>query len=256
MSAQAAPVTPSHHTTVAATTVNGTPRSAASAPMRSMPANRYSHLTTLPRRGGTSANQESSNWSGYATEGGYYTTVSSNWVQPSVSCDNNGMVAFWVGLDGWGSSTVEQTGTAVDCSSGYPQYYAWWETYPADAMQPYYDTVEPGDSMSASVTDEGGNTYDLVLTDYTQGWTENNPQAGPAGASDASAEVIVEAPTADGSIVSLPDFGTASFTDSTIDGQTLPNAGAQAIDMVDGSGDVIASTGPSDSGGDFSVSYE
>lgn len=32
---------------------------------------------------------------------------------------------FWVGLDGWGSPTVEQTGTAAYTSNGSVTYFAW-----------------------------------------------------------------------------------------------------------------------------------
>lgn len=201
------------------------------------------------------ANQTSNNWSGYAANSGNYTTVSSSWVEPSVSCNTQGIVAFWIGLDGWGSSTVEQDGTGVDCSSGYPQYFAWWETYPANAIQEYGDPVQPGDHLTSTVTDEGDNTYDMVLTDNSEGWTEDNPVQGPFGAGDASAEIIAEAVTSGSSVTALPDFGSINFTGSTIDGSPMENSNAQAIDMTDSSGDIIARTGQSDGSGDFTVTY-
>jgi hypothetical protein len=203
--------------------------------------------------GGRTANQTSNNWSGYAAQGSTYTSVSSSWTEPSVSCNTNGIVAFWIGLDGWGSSTVEQDGTGVDCSSGSPQHFAWWETYPANAIQEYSDPVSPGDSMTSTVTDEGNGTYEMDLTDNTQGWTENNPVS--ASGQDASAEIIAEAVTSGSSVTQLPDFGSVSFSGSQIDGATMESAGAQAIDMTDSSGNVIASTGASDGQGDFTVTY-
>ena len=70
----------------------------------------------------------SSNWSGYSAVNGRYTSVSANWTQPSASCTSTTTYSsFWVGLDGDGSSTVEQTGTSADCSGGVPKYYAWYE---------------------------------------------------------------------------------------------------------------------------------
>jgi hypothetical protein len=205
------------------------------------------------RGNGHYANQQSTNWSGYAADSGTYTSVSSSWTQPTVSCTSDGIVAFWIGLDGWGSSTVEQDGTGVDCTSGSPQYFAWWETYPANDIQEYGDYVAPGDSLTSTVTDEGGGTYDMVLTDNTQGWTENNPVS--ASGSDASAEIIAEAVTSGSSVTPLPDFGSINFTGSQIDGSTMENSGAQAIDMIDSNGNVIASTGASDGQGDFTVTY-
>jgi hypothetical protein len=78
------------------------------------------HFTTLPRFLKNTTTQ-SSNWSGYATDSGTYTSVSSSWVVPSVSC-NNGTTysSFWVGLDGYNSNSVEQTGTESDCSGSSP----------------------------------------------------------------------------------------------------------------------------------------
>src|ERR1700722_9808224 len=81
-------------------------------------------------------------WSGYVACGSTYTSVTATWVQPQVSCTTAGNVSFWVGLDGYGSSTVEQTGTSVSCATGTPQYYGWWEFYPADASD-YSEPVGP-----------------------------------------------------------------------------------------------------------------
>src|SRR5690348_15176351 len=56
----------------------------------------------------------STNWSGYAVQGaGTYTSVTSTWKQPAVDCTKTprGFSAFWVGLDGDGTNTVEQTGS-------------------------------------------------------------------------------------------------------------------------------------------------
>lgn len=206
-------------------------------------------------RPGSPANQTSNNWSGYAANSGNYTSVSSSWTEPSVNCNTQGIVAFWIGLDGWGSSTVEQDGTGVDCSSGSPQYFAWWETYPANSIQEYGDTVQPGDSLTSTVTDQGNNTYDMVLTDNSEGWSEDNPVQGPSGASDASAEIIAEAVTSGSSVTALPDFGSINFSGSDINGSTMESANAQAIDMTDSSGNVIAKTGQSDGSGGFTVTY-
>jgi hypothetical protein len=45
------------------------------------------------------------------------------------------------------------------------------------------------------------------------------------------------------------------FTGSTFNGSPTTSSGAQGIDMTDGSGNVIATTGPDDGSGDFSVTY-
>ncbi len=213
----------------------------------------FSHLLNAQQH--SAATQTSTNWAGYAADSGSYTTVTSSWVEPSVQCTSDGIVAFWIGLDGWGSTTVEQDGTGVDCSSGSPEPFAWWETYPANSIQEYNEPVAAGDSLTSTVTYQSNGKYDLVLTDSTEGWTENNVVAKPSGASNASAEVVAEAVTSGNSVTQLPNFGSIQFTGSTIDNGSLQAADAQAIDMTNSSGTVIASTGADDSSGDFTVGY-
>jgi Peptidase A4 family len=228
------------------------PRGAVSLPAKDI--QHFSHLLHSKRPGGgKTANQTSTNWAGYAANNGTFTTVTSSWTEPDVSCDSDGIVAFWIGLDGWGSDSVEQDGTGVDCSSGYAQQFAWWETYPANSIQEYGDPVSAGDSLTSTVTDVGGGQYEMVLTDNSQGWTED--QTVGASGSDASAEVIAEAVTSGSSVTPLPDFSSVTFTGSTFNNTELSSAGGQAIDMTDGSGNVIASTGPDDGNGDFTVTY-
>jgi hypothetical protein len=169
-------------------------------------------------------------WSGYVACGSAYTSVTATWVQPQVSCTSNGSVGFWVGLDGYGSDTVEQTGTDANCASGTAQYYGWWEFYPADATN-YNEPVYPGDTIVASVTYEGSDTYSLKLTDVTRAWSENTTLN--AVAQNVSAEVIVEATSINGQVTALPNFTAAQFTDTAIDGGSLQAAGAQQLDMAD-----------------------
>lgn len=203
---------------------------------------------------GSPAEQTSTNWAGYATTGGAYTSVSANWTEPSVECTTRGVVAFWVGLDGWGSDSVEQDGTGVDCTSGSPVQFAWWETYPGNSIVQYDKPVAAGDRLSSVVTSEPGGEYAMVLTDSTQNWTETT-RANVPQARDASAEIVTEAVTTGPVVSALPDFGVADFSDARI-GTAVPQAAnAQPIEMTDAAGDEIAATGPVDAGGDFAVDY-
>ena len=82
-------------------------------------------------RGAISRQAESTNWSGYAATTGTYTSVSASWTQPAGTCSRGDQyAAFWVGLDGYTSSSVEQTGSEVDCVGRTAEYYAWYEMYP------------------------------------------------------------------------------------------------------------------------------
>lgn len=206
-------------------------------------------------RGGARArNTRSTNWAGYGVTGGKFTSVSANWVEPSVTCTSNGIVGFWIGLDGWGSTTVEQDGTGVDCQNGKPQQFAWWETYPANSIQVYSAPVSAGDKMSSSITYQGDGKYLMVLTNWTARWTARNPVSLPEGR-NASAEIVAEAVTADNDITALPDFGSIGFTDATINGGTLRAAGAQPLDMTDLADNLIAATTTADASGDFAINY-
>jgi hypothetical protein len=67
-----------------------------------------------------------------------------------VSCTSQtSLAAFWVGIDGCSSSSVEQDGTLAECYGGAAYYYTWWEMYPANAIQVVGQTLRAGDSITA-----------------------------------------------------------------------------------------------------------
>jgi hypothetical protein len=163
----------------------------------------------------------SSNWSGYALTGARYAAASASWTQPAVNCavTPTGYSAFWVGLDGDTTNTVEQTGTEADCLSSKPVYYAWYEMYPKNSFN-YSNLVLPGDSMSASVTYAGGSMFVLTIRDATQKWSQTTTQR-LKSAKLESAEAIAEAPSGHGGVLPLADFGRVLFSHTTLDGSLL-----------------------------------
>jgi peptidase A4-like protein len=195
----------------------------------------------------------SSNWAGYVATGasGTFTSASANWTEPAGRCTGRGgkYAAFWVGIDGYTSPTVEQIGTEVDCSGFYPRYYAWYEVYPGAAVN-FPNPVSPGDQFSGSVTYQSPSTFNLVLKDTTKGWTQTVGVT-LAGAARSSAEVIAEAPCciSNGGILPLTNFGTASFASAAANGQSLAAFQPTEIVMPDTSVSAISSPG------DFTVSY-
>jgi hypothetical protein len=203
---------------------------------------------------------ESSNWSGYAATGsnGAFSSVSASWTEPAATCSSSGRrssdqyAAFWVGLDGYSSDSVEQTGTDSDCDGRTPDYYGWYEMYPADPVY-YSNPVSPGDQLSASVTFSGSDTYTLVLTDSTQGWTETHTQS-ESGLDRSSAEVITEAPSSDTGVLPLADFGTVNYASAEANGDSLASLSPTEIIMVDSEGRQEDSTSAI-SGGSFSNTW-
>jgi Peptidase A4 family len=196
----------------------------------------------------------SSNWAGYVAAGsnGTFTSVSSNWTEPAGHCTGGGgrYAAFWVGLDGYTSTTVEQIGTEVDCSGYFPRYYAWSEIYPGAAVN-FTNPVSPGDQFSASVTYQASNTFNLLLKDNTKGWTQSVSGSTVGSAARSSAEAIAEAPccTASNGVLPLTNFGTVSFNSAMANGRSMSTYNPTEIVMPN------TSVSPMNSAGNFTVSY-
>lgn len=191
-------------------------------------------------------NQNGYNWSGYVATGSGFTSVSSTWTETSATCSSsNDLYAPWVGIDGYGSSSVEQTGVQTDCSSGSPVDSAWYEVYPANPVY-YSNPVSAGDVITATVT-RSGTKYTMKLNDKTKGWTKTTTKS--YNGANASAEVIMESPTA-----AYPNFGTVRFSGSTINGKSLSTFSPIAFDASNNSGQYEDHTSTL-SGGNFSISY-
>ena len=197
----------------------------------------------------------SGNWSGYAVTGSTFTTATATWVQPAASCTSNDGetdMSPWVGLDGYSSSTVEQTGTSADCDGSSVDYYAWYEMYPANYVT-INDTVKAGDSFTGTVTHTSGTSYTLKLTDNTRGWSYSTTKK--LSADDSSAEAVLEM-AAD----NLTKFSTDPFTSFTVDGEAVGSytSSPYTIDQMEidtSSGAICDSTSALTSEENFTVSW-
>jgi hypothetical protein len=205
-------------------------------------------------RGRASKAAQSTNWSGYAAHSKKYNKVSASWVEPTAHCPGGSQFSsFWVGLDGFNSGTVEQTGTEVDCRSGSPTYFGWYEMFPAFPVN-FSNPVKPGDHFSASVTFNGSGQFTLVLKDATQGWSHTVHKT-LTSAKRSSAEVIAEAPSSSGGVLPLADFGTVHFSNSQVNGSSLGSNSPTKITMVNGSGRAKDSVSALSGGTAFSVKW-
>jgi hypothetical protein len=210
----------------------------------------------------------SGNWSGYVAatnlaspQANSVSAVSGSWIVPTVTGPSSGSTysATWVGIDGFGNSTVEQIGTEQDVINGVTTYDAWWEMYSSKgakvAGQGYEApintmTILPGDSITASVQYISSGTHagqfylsivdnsrskDSFSTYQTSAQTQNPT------AQRSMAEWIVEPPTVNNSVASLANFGSVTFTNAsaTISGVSgAINASgwqSRAINMTSGS---------------------
>jgi hypothetical protein len=199
-------------------------------------------------------NSTSSNWAGYAATGSRFTSVSSSWVQPTANCTQaTTYSSFWVGLDGDGTTTVEQTGTDADCSSGKPVYYAWYEMYPKFPVNLAL-AVHPGDHLFASVTTNGSGRFTLTIRNTTTaaGYTTTQTLK---RAKLGSAEVIAEAPSGSGGVLPLTNFGSAAFSGAKANGAAIGSFAPDRIDMASG-GVTKAVTSALSGGTAFSVTWK
>jgi Peptidase A4 family len=204
----------------------------------------------------------SGNWSGYADTGSSFSHVAASWTEPTAaSCSRRttSLAAFWVGIDGYSSSSVEQDGTLIECYEGTAYYYDWWEIYPENDVQVVND-VNPGDSISAVVT-RSGSSYTMAVTDSTHSGDSFSTTQSYSGAADSSAEWIAEAPSGSSGVEPLTDFGTWNDTGSAVtEGSTAGTISSftdDEITMESSSGAVEAQPGSLNSSGNaFSVAWK
>jgi hypothetical protein len=190
----------------------------------------------------------------------------------------------WIGIDGDNNGTVLQIGTEGDnsCCLFPPQYYAWYELFPANPVS-IPNPVSPGDLMEAVIAPRGGvgtvtpgspATWTMTLTNLTKGWQFAIDQTYTGMLS--SAEWIEEAPSTcsnnNTTCTPLPlaNYGSVTFD---IDDVVCPRPGAtsatdcgspnfaanQSIAMVQQNGNLTIYSVPSNPDGDvdgFAVAYK
>lgn len=205
----------------------------------------------------------STNWSGYFASGDKYTSVSSSWTVPTPTGNNTSLSAdaSWIGVGGITTSDLIQVGTDDTVSSGgQVTAGAFYELLPASSTSINSLSINPGDSISALVSQTSSGVWAITITDNTdkQTFSTNVDYSSTL----SSAEWIEEDPSnSSGDLYPLDNFGNVAFSSaSTVaNGSTLnlSGAGAFSIGMVNSSGQLIAD--PSAIGSDgasFSVVQE
>jgi Peptidase A4 family len=204
----------------------------------------------------TEGQETSSNWSGavaYATSGHSVRWVEGNWTVPNVyapaqnswyHCSN------WIGIDGDGSGDVCQAG--VECevyqsgSSLTRTIYPWWEWFPEYEIAITNFKVSAGDEVTCLICSSGAGatTASVYFTNASSGASTSFSISAPGQTKLVGncADWIVEAPTVNGSLAKLADYGSVFFFDAQgHDGsQTLYAGQGNDMDMVDDGGKVIS----------------
>jgi hypothetical protein len=184
-------------------------------------------------------------------------TLSHYMPQPRVS-GAPGVGATWVGIGGVSSHDLIQAGTQdVAAGGGQAQFQTWIEMLPAASRQVPL-AVEPGDSVTVSINEQGAGTgvWQISMKNNTSGQTYQTSVT--YASSESSAEWIEEAPSGSSGVLPLDQFNSVSFSaaSATQNGQPvdLTQASAQAITMLNGSAQPFAvPSGIGSDGSSFSV---
>jgi hypothetical protein len=176
----------------------------------------------------TSSN--SVNWSGYVATGHTFTKVQGDITVPTVTCTvPNAQTFFWVGLDGYNDSTLEQVGVGAECSGAtHPtvSYFGWWEMVNGNSGDYIHKIatsqlhVAPGNRVAAIVAVKpGSNDFDLELDNTTVKQPIVKLTEGGFATKHQTAEWIVERPKVNGQSSSLarwtPNASLFAYAEAT-----------------------------------------
>ena len=243
------------------------PTSPGSPPSSTKPASTSTPPTTTAVPSSTApsvslTSDQSSNWSGYVAGGGPYSVVKGSFTVPSpvagVPIDDQ--VSEWVGVDGASDSDTSliQAGVAESPdpqSPGGVSIQPWWEILPAAETTISTVPVSAGDRVTVTIWHLSGTSWEINLTDDTNGQSYTTPPEQFNGAG-ASAEWIVEAPAQCESqdqcqLTALAPYNPdVVFSNLGISG---PETSLDQLTMVQGGEEVSTPSGLSS--GQFSVDY-
>ncbi len=235
---------------------------AGSASARFAPGGQLLRLTHLGFNTNTS-----SNWFGYQQgaleQGGkLFTSITGSWTVPTATQHTSDQAedsADWVGIGGGcvdascdiGDETLIQTGTEQDVASdGSASYDAWYELIPAPEIEIGGMTVEPGDQMQASISQNEPEVWDITLQDVTR--DESYSTTVPYSSSMDTAEWIEETPLeigTDAGFAALPNLTDPAFNSATVNGANPGLTTSEEIQLTDSDGDVIGTPSAPDSTG-------
>ncbi|HMK96044.1 MAG TPA: G1 family glutamic endopeptidase, partial [Acidimicrobiales bacterium] len=146
--------------------------------------------------------QVSSNWSGWAASGGPFTVAKGTFTAPATVAGAPGtsQVSEWVGLDGLsidGSNFLIQAGVDAVPDPANPQGFdlqPWWEILPAQETNIDSVNVNPGDTVTVTLWRVSSTSWEINLTDDSNGQSFTSPPQSYAGPA-TSVDWVVEATT-------------------------------------------------------------
>jgi len=210
------------------------------------------------------ATNQSGNWSGYnqgqLEKGTAFHEVSGTWVVPAARQHRQGeneYSATWVGIGGGcvdsGCTTTDQTliqaGTEQDVNSrGVASYSAWWEIIPQPSTRVSL-SVSAGQRVRVDVAETTPQVWAISIKNLTTGRSFSTTT--PYSSSYATAEWIEETPLiisgGSSGVAALPGLGKVVFDGGTANKINPALKSSEEIQLVDGSGHVLATPSAPDS---------
>ncbi|MGH7639774.1 MAG: G1 family glutamic endopeptidase [Candidatus Dormibacteria bacterium] len=216
---------------------------------------------------------ETNDWSGYVEGSGPQTSVTGTFLVPSLS--PNAAVgtdmAEWVGIGGWSTddTTIIQAGVNESPDptvAGEFDYYPWYELYPANPIDVWtgcapiqscpLGNMLPGDSLTVTIDQVSGASWDITLDDTTQDEAATFPVTYPSTGTCtcSTAEWIVEAPedSSTGQSYPLAPYDPTEFTAIAAGG---PDTDQVEVVMYQTPDYVSVPSGPGEGGTSFNIQY-
>jgi hypothetical protein len=245
----------------AAAAMTASPGAASASPGRSV------GLLQLAHAAGSYDMTQSNNWSGYdkgvLETGTTFHSISGQWVVPTATQHVKGQDEFsatWLGIGGGcldtsctaTDTTLIQAGTEQDVAAdGTPSYSTWYELIPAPSISTPLQ-VKPGDTVAVDIAETTPELWSITIKNTTSGQSFNTTV--PYVSDYSTAEWIEETPLIIGTggtgISAMPNLGTVTFDLGMVNGANAALNPAEAMQLVDTNGNVLATPSPPDSDAD------
>jgi hypothetical protein len=200
---------------------------------------------------------QSNNWSGYnkglLETGTQFHSISGQWVVPTATAHKKGQDEFsssWVGIGGGcletsctaTDSTLIQAGTEQDVAAdGTSSYSTWYELIPAPSISTPL-AVSPGDTVAVTIAETVPEVWSISIKNVTSGktWSTTVPYPSTYGTAEWIEETPVTVSGSGAGFSAMPNLGTVSFSGATVNGGNAALNPAEAMQLVDSSGAVLA----------------
>ncbi|KAK0709899.1 acid proteinase [Lasiosphaeria miniovina] len=184
----------------------------------------------------------SSNWAGAVLIGSGYKSVTATIIVPTPQKPSGGSsttqyaASAWVGIDGDTCQTaILQTGVDFYVRGTTVSFDAWYEWYPDYAYTFSGFAVSAGDSITMTATASSTSAGSVTLTNNTKHKTVTHSFSGETDQlCETNAEWIVEDFSSGSSLVPFANFGTVTFTGSSVtttSGSTIGVTGSTIFDI-------------------------